>query len=216
MAVDVQEFYDMVSGAINRGTTYDSVIPTYVARAVSFLEQNYSFEYMKVVDRDFFQLIADQREYDQPYNMKKVNLWRIIKDDGKYLDLEKVNPKDLGNTNDPDDTDTVVPSTFYLEGRTSLILNVAPTLSYTDTEFHHEVFTDWTEVNLGDTPWLVENAEGLLLDQTVILMGSRLRNPSLIKLHLESKKENLRVMSLSEEDLEQGGEDPIMQYGGED
>lgn len=213
MAKDVAEFYDLVSAAINRGTTYDSIIPTYVARAVRFLEQNYSFEYMKVTDSDFYGLTAGERVYEQPENLKKIHLWRVIKANGKYLDLEKVDPADLGATTDPTANESPVPSTFYLEGRLYMILNVEPDQDYNNAELWHEVFTDWSDVDAGDAPWLVVNAENLLLNQTVILMGTRLRDPKLIALHTKEKEENLRVMSLSEEELDEGAEDPVMQYG---
>lgn len=214
MAADVSDFYDLVSNAINKGTVYDSIIPTYVSRAVRFLEQNYSFEYMKVIDRDFWTLVAGEDTYDQPANLKKVNLWRVVKDDGTFFNLEKVDPKDLGSTNNPASDTIVVPSSFYLEGRLSMILNVAPTESYDNVQLHYEEFTDWTDIDTGDSHWLITHAESLLLDQTVILMGARLRDPKLIQLHVESKKENLRVMALAEDELDQGAEDPIMQYEG--
>lgn len=212
MAVDVSEFYSRTSAMINRGTTYDSLLPQFTSMALRFLEQNYSLEYMLTTDEDFHKLQADVQEYDFPENVKKIKLWRVTKSDGTFIDLEQVDPRDLGNTNDPDYTGSMVPSSFYQKGRDSLVLNVAPTEAYNTVSLFYYEYTDWADVELGDSPWMVVNGESLLLAQTVIFLGPRLRDPRLMELMKDMKETSIRTMALSEEEFVQGDSSPIMQY----
>lgn len=205
MATDVQDFYDKVSSEINRGTSYDSIIPTFVARAVQFLEQNYTFEYMKVSDPDYYNILTGVTTYDYPDNCKSFRLWRIYKDDGTFQDLTKVQPDGVTATT------TDIPTGYYTDSRDSIILDNEPDEDYTAVLFFNE-FTNWNDVELGDSPWIVVNAEALLVAQTIILLGPRLRDPKLMSLHENNKKEALRVMALSEEAATQEDEDPALEY----
>lgn len=205
MATDVQDFYDKVSSALNRGTSYDTLIPTYAARALRFLEQNYPFEYMKVSDPDYYNILEGVREYEYPPQCKSFRLWRIYKDDGTFHDLTKVPPEDVTAT------DTDIPNGYYTDSRDSIVLDNEPDEDYTAVLFFNE-FTDWTEVELGDSPYIVVNGEGLFLAQTVIEFGPKLRDPKLLSLYGDNKKEALRVMALSEETATQEDEAPEMSY----
>lgn len=205
MAADVQEFYDQVSELINRGTTFDSQIPQYVARALRFLEQNYTFDYMKVRDPDFHNITIGVEEYEYPPLVKSFHDWEYTEDDGDVVHLTKVDVKDITSR------ETATPVAYYTEGKDSIWLDSVPTESLTSVLWSYQ-YTDWSLVELGDSPWMVTYGEGLLRVQTVILMGPRLRDAKLIQLCLEEKKEHLKVMSLAEEDFEAGDDDPAMDY----
>lgn len=205
MAIDVSEMKELVKDAINRGSTYDSVIFTYIGRAVRFLEQNFSFNYMRYKDEDNFRILVDTRSYDFPEFCKRFIDWEWTGSDGSVTHMKKVQPFELGEIEDGD------PSVYYTEGDSLLWLDKTPDTAYSANLWYYR-YTDWANVELSDSPWLVVNAEGLLRVQTVILMGPRLRDPKLIALMNEEKKEHLRVMSIAETDLSSGDDDAAMGY----
>lgn len=147
MANTLADVITLVEAALNKGTTYNSVVPGFVRKAAQWLEKNYTFKYMEQVDSSAFALVAAQYVYTQPARQKRAKLWRITLSDGSFIDLTKVDPKDVGGrqTRAIDSVtaaDPTHPLAFYLQARTSFVLTFVPDTAYT-AEFWYDQFSSW-------------------------------------------------------------------------
>lgn len=144
MARDLAEFHSRVSAEINKGTTFDSVIPDYTTRAAKWLEKNYNFKYMEQKDTTSFVLTASNYSYTQPARLKSVTLWRYfvatdttVANSGRWKTIRKIAPGDLGGrVSRP-------PETFYMVGRNTFELGEIPDQSYPTAELWYWQFTSW-------------------------------------------------------------------------
>lgn len=197
------EFHTMVSDALGRGTSLDSIIPRRTEMAARWLERNYTLQYMRQ-----WRVLEVDSSATYPYiislhdlqlkGIDTIRRRRVSEDDGTYLfdrALKKVNPVDresrpVGN-----------PESYWLNGLSSIILNSVPDEDMT-FEAHIQSFTIWpASTNTTWTHWLLDNATQLLLCRTLMTMVPRTRDPALWQTYKQEFDLELQSFKVSEETL---------------
>lgn len=203
-ATNLGEFHDLVSDALGRGTSLDTVIPKRVAFAARWLERNYTFQYM----RQWKEFTVDVSEAEYPYiislydlELKAIDLIRRRQtdDDGDIVfnrPLKKVHPGDR------ESRPTGMPESYWLNGLSSIILNSVPDEDMT-FEAHIQAFTKWGEADTW-THWLLDNATQLLLCRTLMIMVPRTRDPALWQTYKAEFDLEISTFNVSEESLQSG------------
>ena len=210
------EFHERVSEVINRGDKFDSQIPNFVKLAARRIERRRTFQYMEKFDNSKLDLVEDTRSYAistlTANQIKRINFWRIVNtttgsDDVTFSYIEKVKAADILER--PKEK----PSTFWLDAWDNFILGEIPDKAYDNTEIHWEEFTDWP-AKIEQQPWLITNAEDLMMAQTMLLMAPRLRmNEKMVSLWVGLGKDALETIITSEQEANIGAEVQQMAFG---
>ena len=199
----LSEFHTLVSDAIGKGTSLDTLIAKRTEWAARWLERNYVFQYMRSwqtfdVDADaaYPHIISLSGLY-----LRKVELLRkrSTDDDGLYVfgrPLRYVKPADRESR--PEGT----PESYWLNGITSIVLNTIPDEDMT-FEAHLQVFTNWGTAS-GWTHWLLDNATNLLLTRTLMMMTSRSRDPKMWETYKGEFDLEIQSFNVAEEDVQTG------------
>ena len=210
------EFHERVSEVINRGDKFDSQIPNFVKLAARRIERRRTFQYMEKFDATKLDLVEDTRSYAistlTSNQIKRINFWRIVNvttgsDDVTFSYIEKVKAADIlarpkGK-----------PSHFWLDGWDNFVLGEIPDKAYDNPEMQWEEFTSWP-TNMGQQPWLVDNAEDLLMAQTMLLMAPRLRmDDKSVLLWAGLGKDALDTVEAAEQETNIGAEVQQMSFG---
>ena len=207
-------FHTLVSNEINRETIFDTVIPNYVQRALRFLERNYTFEYMKSISN--LTIVEDVRTYSvtgfTSSEIKRINFWRMFATDAvsdsvfaKYI--KKVDPQEVTQTANETPTD------FYMNGISNLVTVQTPAGTVTDAEIGWTEYTS-TTTDYTTEPWLITNAEDVMIAQTMLMMRGRLRlNQERVQAYKDMRDEGIRTLVRSENEHTQGAQEQEMAYG---
>ena len=204
--MNLADFHTLVSEAIGRSTAYDSQIPGYVRRAARFIERNYTLQYMNVYST--FELDAEATEprlIQLPAGIKRDRLIRILGQDKSYNDLRKVDPADVKTLR------TERPSAYWLSGDDKIWLAQAPDQDYA-CEIYWTRFTTWPTLPDGTT-WLLQNADDVLLAQTMVLMAPHLKDPDLVTMWSQNLLNCLKTLLDSDLALEDSNKPAVMGYG---
>jgi|SRR3990167_7619632 len=181
MARTLAQFHTLVSNTINRGTTFDSVIPDYVRMAIRVLEREQSFEYM-LREEVSFTITDGTRTYGASDFVstggiiKKINYWRIVDDNSDYHYIEQIDAMESVQVEEDRPSafwTRVTPVATDVE-TIQLVTMEEPDEDYT-TEISWYEYTVWATGYATIFPWLVNNAEDVLLAQTMLEMKERLR-----------------------------------------
>lgn len=169
--LELSEFHVLVSDALGR-PALDTRIPLRTKMAAAWLERNYTFQYM----RTWRTVVADPAA-EYPYiislsgiELKSIDLMRIRRESldvaGEFLfdrPMRKVFPGDRESRG------AGVPESYWVNGRSSIILNTIPD-ELTTFEMHLQEFTSWGSAS-NWTHWLLDNATQLLLCRTLMMMA---------------------------------------------
>ncbi len=202
--VTLGEFHTLMSDALGRSTSLDSVIPRRVEMAARWLERNYTFQYMR--QWKTFE-VDSSSTYPHIVSLHDLRLKKIetirrrnTETDGTFTfdrPLKLLHPSDresrpLGN-----------PESYWLNGLSSLIFNSVPDEDMT-FEAHVQAFTIWpASTYTGWTHWLLDNATQLLLCRALMLMVPRTRDPKLWQAYKAEFDLELQSFNVSEESLTQ-------------
>jgi len=196
-------FHTDVADALGRSTSLSGVIPRRVKMAAQWLERNYTFQYMRE-----WKVLNVSASAQYPYIISLHNMFvkgidsirrRDLDNDGNIIfddPLKKVNPID--RTNRPKGK----PESYWLNGRSSIILNSIPQEDYT-YEAHMVRFTSWGEDDAW-THWLLDNAYQLLLVRTLMIMSPRLRDTKLWEVYKAEFDLEIQSFNVSEEEIQSG------------
>lgn len=204
--MNLSEFHSLVSEAIGRSTAYDSQIPGYTRRAARFLERNYTLQYMNVYST--FELDAEAEEprlIQLPAGLKRDRLIRIIAAGGTYNDLRKIDPQDVKVLR------TEMPSAYWLSGDDKIWLAQAPDVDYS-CEIYWTRYTTWPTAPDGSA-WLLENADDVLLAQTMVLMAPHLKDPDILQLWSGNLSVCIKTLLDADLALEDSNKPAVMNYG---
>lgn len=200
MAVDLATFHSTVSGIINRGTKFDTDIVVQTRNAARWLEQNFSFRYMRKLR--FLVFFLGDLEVNLPAEVKSIEFLRI-----PLAGTTLIDPSQHYLTEgDPEDfltQATGLPNHYFEQGDEDLdklILDKKPDKDY-EAELYANFYTEWP-TDTTKAPWLVKNGEVVLQAQTMIFMAPIIRNLGLIQLYTAQRQENISVILLSEEERE--------------
>lgn len=173
MQLPLSDFHELVEDSLGR-SSLNTRIPKRVAMAVGWLERNFTFQYM----RTWRQLTA-LTTATYPYiislhdiSLKGIELMRIRRvnedDPTEYLfdrPMRKVFPGDRETRG------TGIPESYWINGRSSIILNSIPDED-TTFECHLQEFTKWQYDQDNFTHWLLDNATQLLMCRTMMMMAT--------------------------------------------
>lgn len=174
----LSDFYPKVARALGRGASLDARIPDWTASAAEFLEQNYSFQYMKKTGQiSVDHLAATPWQIDFPsVRTKSIDMlrpmWSYPGGFERYgaplkpVDQVRVSGLDGGQ-----------PSGYWLDGETYICLDVVPQEDYTFQITYYE-YTDWP-TDTSATPRLLAKYQSLLKAQTVLVAAAELRDTRL-------------------------------------
>lgn len=201
-----------ISAIINRGTRYDSYIEGYTARAIAFLERNYSFKYMERFCE--FTVSAGSNEPEvlpYPSRLKEMSFMRFIKDDGEYHYIKQGDPQQFAFS--PTNVDLAdLPTHYHIDADQRIWLNKRVTEDQSGELMYYQ-FTDWSDVESGDTHWLLDHAEDVLFAHTIIQMGPLLRMPDLMSIYREMLPELMKSLAIAQEANKQADRVEQAEYG---
>jgi hypothetical protein len=207
--MNLSTFKLLVADTAKRGATLDSFIPVAIKQAVSWLERNFSYPYMKkystfVIDPDS----AEPRALSLPNDrLKQVLLLRLVGSDGRYYNLTRVEPQEIAELLEGQ------PCAFWLDGVDLLWFDRTPTEEQ-NGEIRYVERTNWDVLEDSDTHWLLQHANDLLLYQTMLQISPYNRDPTLMTLYRPLRDEALRTTILDAEEFEQGpARSLVMKYG---
>lgn len=212
--MNLGELHGEIKASLARGSTLDSEIPLMVRRAARWIERNFSLKYM---ERQGKLTIASEAECAGIIKLPNAfikSFWmvRMVEKDTdcgpatRYHYLKKVNPKDTWRPEI-----YPFPSFYWQNGYENLQLSMNPCAGFR-YEFGWYQFTDWPS-DLEATPWLLANAEDLLITQTLLEFAPRLRDPRLRSLYKDSRDEALKTVSMSDDEANDLDQVNVMQYG---
>lgn len=198
------EFHARVALNANKGNSLNAVIPSTVALAADFLEKNYNFEYMKLTG-SFTQSTATKA---LPTGFKRmVFLRQVLGSDYPYgyRYLKAVDPSQIFRK------DGSAPTAYWISGGTLLNFDNVPPEAL-DYEWAYYARTTWP-TDVEEEPWLVNNAAGLLLAQSMLFLAPVAREPDWFTTYGEMFKQCALVEGINEEELLYGNDQMEMSFG---
>jgi hypothetical protein len=187
-------FYTIVSGELQRGTSLDSIIPQKVADAVKFIERTHTFKHMERFVTFTLDPTQDYpRTYSCPQGLKSVVFMRIVLSDGRFKYLPEVDPKDVLQT------ETKVPNAYWQDGMDYFWLDNTPDEEY-DAELSANVYTTLPAANV-EAPWIINNWSDLVLAQTMVEFGPKIRDEKVIAYYKGQREEKMQGAVLADAEL---------------
>lgn len=203
------EFHSMVGDEVNKGTRYDSVIPRFTRRAARFIERNYNFLYMeRFAELDLDLSSPNPRFVAFPSEeTKKVNFVRYPRVIGgsnqqEYVYLSKVDPIDVVSI-EPETRPRGYWQTGDATGANFLVLDQVGTDELT-FEVHYIEFSTWS-TDTGSTHWLLNNAEDVMIAQTMRMMAPYANEPDWIMAYKAMWEEGIRTLTMVDEEARNAG-----------
>ncbi len=213
MAQTLAQFKSMVSASINRGTTLDQFIPYGIQHAIETIEQNNTLKYMERFAS--FQAdpnLAEPRALALPNEfVKAIDFVRFVEPDANAAGADFHYVKQI----DPRDSkywDEGVPDNYWIDGMSYLWFDRAPAEEL-EGEISYILKTDYTSLVDADNHWLVSNANGLLLAQTMIQMAPWMRNKETLQFYKELRGEAMKTLLLADAEFRQANRSEVMNYG---
>lgn len=217
--MNLGDFKSNVSQTLNRGTTMDGRIPRRVLMAVQWLERNYTFKYMERFR--LLQIVANERTISLPSNevIKSWKFVRLIRDDGSYQYLNKIEPEDVLGIGLPSPvgtnqrrSDKPALSAFWVSGVSTMVLNTVPETSWSGEGMWH-TYTDWPLAEDDFTHPLLNMASDVLLAETLLLMAAfDLRDQRMVAAWKDIRDEGVNTMTRAEDEAKYGGESIAMAF----
>ena len=202
------DFHTLVRDTIKRGTSLDSLISTAARQSARLVERNYTLQYMRRYVTFSLDPAADKpRAIPFPsVRVKSIRFIKLILDDGTFSFVEKADPRQLV------ETATELPTHYWLDAFDNIWFNNTPDQVY-PAEMDAVQFTDWSALTSTSTHWLLDNADDLLLAQTMLQLSPQIRDDKMMALYKVLRDDALRTLLLSEEELEGSNTNEVMQYG---
>lgn len=202
--MELGDFHDYIESVLNVGDTADDFIIPCTRQAARMLERNYSFKYMEIFQTGLT-LSEGESSYVLTSGTKSLHFVRFALDDGTYQYAEQADPR---NFETPDEA---CPTHFYWSGELTLRFNNEADEDY-DLELHRISYTTWP-TGLTEEPWLLANAEDLMVAQTLMQLAVPLKDPDLLTLNKTFRDEALRTVVSADLEARASAENPEMLFG---
>jgi hypothetical protein len=176
--MNLGEFYDQLRFMIKRGSSLDGQLPGYVRRAARFLEQNYTLQYMRRRFEVTSEIGTNRIALPPNVPIKTIENLRFLGSDGTEYPVNKGSmndsalrafypayPSSFSSRYDPGVGWVGMPTVYYLDGVSALVFNQNFLESLTGEGIMVR-YSEWPTAD-DQTHWLLENAEGLLLRQSM-------------------------------------------------
>lgn len=171
--MNLGEFKAEVKAELKRGDSYDLRLDGLIRRAARWIEQNYTFQYMR--RRFEVDSVEQEATIDLPPNVpiKSIEYLRFEAEDGTRFEVSKGEMSDeewhqpVDRYGDRwDMSNATFPTRFFLDGTDSIVFNRVFPKAYTGQGIMAR-YSDFPK-DANQTHWLLINAEGLMLRQTVL------------------------------------------------
>jgi len=199
-----------IGASLGRGDALQARIPGFVRRAVQWLEQNYTFKYM-----ERFALLEVDADADTPRyvtlphgKVKRIQFVRRLVTEGTDKLYSYILAKEAEEIRAVSEG---MPTYYWLDGVSGLVLDSTPTEDFT-CEVSYVAYTAWPE-DLNSSPWLVENAEQLLIDLTLFRIAVDQRDDAMMQRYSTPFKMSLDALITADVDARQGNRSEKLIYG---
>lgn len=197
--VQLNTFHDLVSGVVNRGTRYNSNIIVATRQAVRWIERKQTLKFMDKFST--FSLSVDQADLTfASSRIKRVYFIRFpIGGDFHYLNGQR-SPKGFTSGQ------AGRPSEYWWERGTQRLVFSIPVDTAYDAEVMWAEYTTWpTDTSPDFTSvfehWLLDNAEDLLMAQTMLFMVPTLKDPLVRQFWQPIRDEGLKTIEIAEDEF---------------
>lgn len=186
------EFKSMIRGVMKRGTALDGLLQSHIQMAVTKIERNYDYTYMEKAR--LLEVAVDQRIVDFPPGVlvKSISMLRWIRDDGLYVNLRKVDPKQLNAIAEG------MPYRYYVAGNRQIIFDSVP-----DEQLIGEaILMEYSQIPNDDNyecP-LLNVAPDMVMLETTRLFAVTTRDPRFLELQQVLIDEARNTMSRAEDE----------------
>lgn len=196
--------HDEILNTIARGTTAQLpiLVPNWVEEAVQWIENNYSFQYMRVFKEWNVLAATPSPHYISIYQMhpKQFRSVAIAGSDGRLTPLEgPIDPADRTSRRGGR------PSAFWLDGVANMVLDAIPEEDMV-IEGHLVCYTSWQPTQPTFQHYLIDRHRTLLIGRSLMIAASRLRDPRMYEIWKAQVVDALTTANVAEESLQYGGE----------
>lgn len=199
--MNLGEFKDLLRRAHKRGTSLDHELDGAIRRAARWIEANYTLQYMK--QRVTLTVERGTDEVALPRIGIKAILFLRYRDlvDGEVMRISKSTLESFNH-------ELMPPQEFYLDGATRLVFNG---IFQEDAVLIGRIarFSDWPKKDT-DTHWLLDNAESLLLTQSMLELGLISRDDRTYQTFLQHRSDQITVLQNADYEAEYAGQDIIL------
>lgn len=200
-------FYAEVSRAIRRGTSVDTLIPDWASNAALWLEQNYTFQYMKrTLDTELDPLAADPNLITLEDRVKKVEFVRARSRQNAdvFGYLQKVEAGQIASIDEGD------PSYYWMDGMEEIWLDAKVQTALT-MQVRGAFYTDWP-TDTAAVPSLLRYYKNLLKAQTLIESAIDLKDERMVQAYNIQFERALTAVLVAEEEFARENTEVIMRY----
>lgn len=200
--MNLGDFHSVISNEANKGSSFSDVIPAKVRQAARWVERNATLKYME----RFVEASLSDRCWNFPTTrIKSIIFVRHLLENGKYKQIIQVDPQQVVSI------DEGIPDGFWIDGDDHFWFDAFPSEGNLELELLLVEYSDWP-TDLTKTHWLIDNAEDLLIAQTMILLAPTAREPEWIGMYTKSRDEALRTLLLADEELRQSARSERMVF----
>lgn len=212
MALTFQGFKDELRAEIKRGTSYDARMDGLIRRGARWIEQNYTFQYMRKRIRVDSQVGDETIPLPTNVPLKSLEFLRFIAADGTVLVCTK------GELSDPEEqwgplgrydpwpvAQTQFPSRFYLDGVTHAVFN----RTFQEALAGEGIMSIYSDLPLSpdQSHWLLNNAEGLLLRQCMVEFMTSERDDRGMAALVQKRQEDCKALIMADASVRYTGQD---------
>lgn len=202
------DFKEILRRAHKRGTSLDDALGGAIRRAASWIEKNYTLQYMR--RRFELELESGDTEVDVPDVRMKAFItpirWNAQDRHGKYIKCSKVNFEDEDFSLDR--STSTVPTGFYLDGVEKIIF----TSAYSgDAPLLGQGFLSrFSDLPIEDdeSHWLFEHAESPMIVQCMLELGVvDTRDERTYSMYLKHREDQMKVLMNADYETQYSGAD---------
>lgn len=197
--------------AMKRGSSMDDQLDGFVRRAVRWIEQNYTLQYMRRVFRVLSVAGDDTIELPEGVAIKSIEYLRFVGSDGTRIECRKGDLSDRAVDSPLPDrysawpTRTLSPSVFWMDGVNALVFDRVFTESLTGIGMLAQ-YSDFPRLD-HHGHWLLDNAEGLLLRQCMIEFLLSARDDRGAQAYMLKRQEDVQVLLNADHEMKYTGQD---------
>ena len=210
-------FLTLVKSSARLGSRVDDLILASARHALLSLERNYTFRYMRRADVIFFDTTTGRGPYLTSAYPKVVEGVCIYEE--LSLTPTQIYWLTRIQVTDADNFLTARPEAYEIRSERELWVNTFPDRLYYGRAFYStlSIFPSLTTSNMyasTDSLWLVTYGEDVFLWQTLLQLGTLLRDGEMVSTAKVNRDEALRSLLLSEDTFETAGESMELSYRG--
>jgi hypothetical protein len=212
--MNLGEFKDRLRAAIKRGDSYDEELGSFARRAARWIEQNSTLQYMR--RRISLDSVSGENVIALPTDVpiKSLEFLRFDAADGTIINCSK------GELSDPEIQwmvkdrygevirtigSTAWPSHFYMDGVEALVFN----RTFPEDIPGQGIAAIYSDFPVADnkTHWLLQNAEGLMLRQSMIEFMTSARDDRGYAVAVAQRDQDLKALQNADFELRWTGQD---------